>query len=94
MIGVEHYTLKEVDTTGNGTFTNFGTTLLNSVPKSNFAEKTSNLVVNSTTVGIGTGTNTLADYTISIGPSSLPNNSSGSNTVIGYEALYSNSSGS
>ncbi len=87
------YIKREVDTTGSGTFTNFGTTLLNSVPKSNFDEKTSNLVVKSTTVGIGTGTSTLADYTISIGPSSLPNNSSGSNIAIGYEALYSNSSG-
>lgn len=87
------YIKREADLTGSGTYTNFGTTLLNSVPKSNFAQKTSNFTVSSTTVGIGTGTNTLADYTISIGPSSLPNNSSGSNIAIGYEALYLNTSG-
>lgn len=87
------YIKREVDLTGSGTYTNFGTTLLNSVPKSNFAQKTSNFTVSSTTVGIGTGTNTLADYTISIGSSSLPNNSSGSNIAIGYEALYLNTSG-
>ena len=87
------YIKREADITGSGTYTNFGTTLLNSVPKSNFAQKTSNFTVSSTTVGIGTGTNTLADYTISIGPSSLPNNSSGSNIAIGYEALYLNTSG-
>jgi hypothetical protein len=87
------YIKREADLTGSGTYTNFGTTLLNSVPKSNFAQKTSNFTVSSTTVGIGTGTNTLADYTISIGPASLPNNSSGSNIAIGYEALYLNTSG-
>lgn len=87
------YIRREVDTTGSGSYTDFGTALLNSVPKSNFAQKTLNFTVSSTTVGIGTGTNTLADYTISIGPSSLPNNSSGSNIAIGYEALYLNTSG-
>jgi len=87
------YVKREIDINNSGTFIDFGTSLLNSVPKSNFAQKTSNFTVSSTTIGIGTGTNTLADFTISIGPSSLPNNSSGSNIAIGYEALYLNTSG-
>ena len=41
------YIKREVDTTGSGSYTDFGTTLLNSVPKSNYSLSTQGLTYSS-----------------------------------------------
>ena len=89
------YVKREIDINNSGTFTDFGTSLLNSVPKANYSQRTANLEVNNTAYTIGIGSNSVSStYSIAIGQSALTSNTLGSsNIAIGFEALNLNTAG-